>query len=74
MQPEEMPEVRKEEKCCLNCKWHDERTGFCRFCPPSAVQAFIKGLGTVNQTIWPKPPLPNIDWCSNFKNKHSQII
>jgi len=70
----QVEEVAENSKCCLNCKWHDERTGFCRFNPPIAMQAYIKGVGTVNQSIWPKPPLPNIDWCSNFKHEKDQLI
>ena len=59
----------QSKKCCANCAFFEARTGFCRLNPPQVVPQFIKSVGQVNSAVWPKIPLPNIDWCGNHKLK-----
>lgn len=72
MQLEE--QLDPKTKCCLNCKWFEERTGFCRANPPTPFPMYIKNVGNINSSAFPKISIPELDWCRLFDNIHMQII
>lgn len=56
------------KETCVNCKFFEVRTGFCRKNPPQIIQSYIKSVGTVTNAVWPKIPFPELDWCSDFED------
>lgn len=67
-------EIDSNQKCCLNCKWFEERTGFCRKNPPQSIPVYVKGIGQLTNNVWPKIPMPNVDWCSYFDNANEKQL
>lgn len=68
MLPEEIDE---KSKCCFNCKWFETRTCFCRLNPPQIVLQRLNAM-SYPSSIFPKISVPNLDWCSNFRNIHDE--
>ena len=62
---------QSNSECCINCRFYQERTGFCRYNPPNSVQTFVKGIGEMITSVWPKVPMPTLDYCSHFEQKTS---
>lgn len=70
----QLDEIDKNKTCCLNCKWFEERTGFCRCNPPQVLALFVKGLGDITSSAFPKISMPHIDWCKSFDNKNEKSL
>lgn len=66
MQPEE---VDPSATCCMNCKWFENRSGFCRYNPPSVIPVYVKDIGQIINSAFPKISMPHIDWCRCFESK-----
>lgn len=62
----EVEEVSPDAVCCANCKWFDERCGFCRFNPPQVVMQYVNRMAYPN-AVFPKVSMPTLDWCSKFE-------
>jgi len=60
-------EIDKNMKCCLNCKWFESRTCFCRLLPPQIVLQAFNNIAYPS-SVFPKISVPNLDWCSKFEN------
>ena len=56
-------------KCCAKCEHFDSSNGFCRCQPPT----FVITEGGKAHSMYPKPALPQKDYCGKFVEK-SQII
>lgn len=67
-------EQQENKQCCINCKYFEARTNFCRKAPPQIIQQYIKSIGTVTNAVWPKVPLPALDWCSYFENANKKQL
>lgn len=59
-------EIDENMKCCLNCKWFEQRTCFCRFQPPQIVLQAFNNIA-YPASVFPKISVPNLDWCSKFE-------
>ena len=60
-------------KHCINCKWYESRSSFCRFDQPQV--CIIKENNIlVTRAMWPKISNPMLDWCSHFKQIETPII
>lgn len=57
-----------DKKCCQNCKYFEERTGFCRKNPPKAIQ-ITTGKNPYCVAMFPKIGMPFLDFCFEFKKK-----
>lgn len=66
MQIEEIDDVPKEKICCLNCKFFESRTCFCRLNPPVPMNVII-GSCSVTTSNFPRINMPNLDWCGKFE-------
>ena len=55
-----------KEKCCINCKYYDERTHFCRLNPPTPMIFYSEGKQNVSSKF-PVITQPTLDYCSFFK-------
>lgn len=53
---------------CCNCRFFEERSGFCRRNPPVPVALNGKS-GPYYMTMYPKIQNPRIDWCNEFSPK-----
>ena len=69
----QIEEVDINKTCCLNCKWFEERTCFCRKNPPQVVIQYANRMAFPS-SIFPKITVPVIDWCSEFKNKYQKLL
>lgn len=58
--------IDTNQKCCFNCEWYEERSGFCRKNPPTPIPSYIKGVGNITNSAFPKINMPALDWCSFF--------
>ena len=54
-----------EGACCLRCRWHCPRTGFCRRFPPQVVMQYVDRVA-FPVAAFPKIQVPALDWCSYF--------
>lgn len=59
--------VEENTKCCQNCKFYDERTGFCRYNPPAIIMSYVNRM-TFPNAVFPKISMPALDWCSKFED------
>lgn len=62
MNPEE---VDPNKVCCANCKFWEERTGFCRKNPPKPIQV-TAGKNPYCIGMFPKIGMPYLDFCYEF--------
>ena len=54
------------EKKCINCKFFEERTGFCRKEPPKPVVIKENGQCFIS-SVFAKIPMPQLDFCHEFQ-------
>lgn len=66
---EELENIPTNKKCCYNCKWFECRTCFCRKNPPIPVPLYIKNVGNITSSAFPKITIPALDWCSCFEQE-----
>lgn len=70
MQPEE---IDIDTKCCINCKFFDKRTSFCRLNPPQVVLQYVNRIAYPT-AAYPKISVPALDWCSFFENYNEKKL
>ena len=51
------------DKCCIKCRYFEERTGFCRYNPPIPVVMQQKNGQPFVTSAYSKINMPMIDWC-----------
>lgn len=59
-----------DEQKCINCKFFEKRTRFCRLNPPQPV-IIDNGNGLITSSKFPVITKPESDWCAQF---NKQII
>lgn len=64
IQPEEIDE---KSTCCYNCRYFCHRTGFCRKNPPQVVLQYVN-RSAFPTAVFPKVPVPALDWCGQFES------
>lgn len=69
----QLEEINPNTKCCLNCRFFDQRTAFCRLNPPQVVLQYVNRIAYPT-AAYPKIPVPNLDWCSYFENINKKQI
>lgn len=62
--------VCENGKCCLNCRWYCERTGFCRKFPPQVCMTYVNRMAFPT-AAFPKVSVPTLDWCSYFEKSEN---
>jgi len=55
-------------ECCMNCKFFEQRTCFCRYNPPTPLVTTDKESTFVN-AVFPKISFPKFDYCHKFIKK-----
>jgi len=60
--------MNKDNKCCFDCKYFDDRTHFCRRTPPIPV-VFYDNKTKENKVSskFPVITMPELDYCSQFE-------
>ena len=58
----------KEQCCCQDCKFFEERTRFCRKNPPMSVIMVDHGKSFMSSSF-PKIQMPQIDFCFSFEKE-----
>lgn len=63
--------MSKENVCCINCRFFEEKTYFCRLNPPTPSESKEQKRNGKEKIIsrYPRIMEPQKDWCSHFKEK-----
>jgi len=58
----------EDSKHCINCKYFDARSGFCRKEPPKPIVVPDSTVGGRHGvlTVFPKIPMPLVDYCWEY--------
>lgn len=57
-----------ENKNCINCKFFEERTSFCRKEPPKPIVVNENGQAYIS-SVFAKIPMPQLDYCFQFQQR-----
>jgi hypothetical protein len=54
---------------CINCKWFEGRSKFCRINPPTSIVTDNYSNKDTISCVFPKIPFPDLDFCGKFEQK-----
>lgn len=66
-------DLTARSECCAVCSFFDQRTGFCRLRPPQVVMTYANRMAFPT-AVWPKVPMPQLDWCGEFEKKGAKML